>query len=183
MVKIQALWRGYLSRNIHVQRRFQAAIGKRLKAILLIQSIGRRYNSRKVVQARRILFHASATRIQKVYRGYICRYFIRCTKAAKRIQRLCRRFRIWKFQDAVIMVMQIKIGFRRRLAKVTFIQRVIRGFLARNYVFKRRLRNFMTKRASKCIMRHYRAYVKRKNYVPFICVRELYVRTITMTLL
>lgn len=156
--------------------KFEATLQRRRLAIPLMQSVGRRYNARKYYIKRRELLMGCVLKIQTLFRGYVTRVYICRVKAAKRIQRLLKRFRIWKFQDAVIMVMQIKIGFRTRLKTIVFIQRVIRGFNARCFVFNKRMVNFLRKRACAIIIRGYRRFVFRRSRLNFQYPTEQWVR-------
>lgn len=139
---------------------------------MLMQAFGRICNAKKAVAARRSLFMRHALIIQRVYRGYVTRYFLKRVKAARRIQRVCRRFRIWKFQDAVIMVMQIKRSFRKRLEGIVLMQRIIRGGMARHFVLMKRLLIFTRKHAVKVLIHEYRAYVERRNIIYFVYPSE-----------
>ena len=56
------------------------------------------------------------------------------------------------------MVMQIKIGFRKRLEVVIYLQRIVRGFLARNYIIKKKLLDVLRKTSTRVIIRAYRRY-------------------------
>ena len=105
---IQRVWRGFVCRNVHIRKRFERANRLRRHALILMQSVGRRYNAIKYVAAKRGVFITAVILIQKVYRGHVTRFYLKRVKGAKRLQKLCRRFRIWKFQDAVSVLLSLQ---------------------------------------------------------------------------
>lgn len=167
ILRLQRVWRGFLVRHSHRALKMHKMMTTRLKAIMLMQSFGRMCNAKRVVSLRRKMFMSNALKVQKIYRGHVTRCFLKRVRAARRIQQVCRRFRIWKFQDAVIMVMQIKRSFRKRLEGIVLMQRIIRGGMARHFVLMKKLHIFTKKHAVKVIMHEYRQYKVRRAIVYF----------------
>lgn len=128
---IQAIYRGYRIRYIHKQLKLKKNIPIRAEKVLIIQCQIRRFLSTKYVQARRLLYNTSATNIQKVYHGYLVRKWVKRDRAARVLQRASRMWRDRHFFNTVMMMVQLRKLFQRRIDAAIEIQRIIRGYLSR----------------------------------------------------
>jgi hypothetical protein len=165
--RIQAFYRGYKSRRIHVNIKYLRIKYVRLVAAVKIQSLARRYFGACRVHARRLLFKVSATHIQRTWRGFWRRKLLRIDWAARRIAKFMKLLHFFRFKDAVIMIMQLRRMFKKRMMLTVRIQRVYRGFSARRFVFHKRYWSLVQRAFAKKIQRAYKDYVVRKAIVPW----------------
>lgn len=165
--RIQAWFRGCRSRNIHVDMKYMRAKYRRLLAVVKIQALARRYFARCRVHALRLLYNTSARHIQRTYRGFKCRQLLRIDWAARRIAKFMKTLHFFKFKDAVIMIMQLRRMFKKRMAISILIQRIYRGYAGRQYVFKKRYWNLVSRSLAQKIQRGFRQYLIRKAIVPW----------------
>lgn len=165
--RIQAWYRGCQYRRIHVNIRYLRGKYTRMVAAVKIQSLARRYFGACKVIARRLLYKVSATHIQRTWRGYWRRKLLRIDWAARRIAKFMKTLHFFKFKDAVIMIMQLRRMFKKRMMLTVRIQRVYRGHSARRFVFNKRYWNCVQRAFAKKIQRCYRQYVIRKAIVPW----------------
>ncbi len=115
----------------------------RFFACVLIQSQMRRFLRSKFMSACRLKYNAAALAIQRIMRGRKCRSVLKIAWAARRIQKFMKRLHFFKFKDAVIMIMQLRLMARKQHRLAGLIQRVFRGHSTRCWVFNKRLWNFI----------------------------------------
>jgi hypothetical protein len=137
---IQAIYRGYRVRYSHKSLLIKNQIPYRAEKVLQIQCQMRRFLHLKIVKRRRILFNHSATQIQKVYHGFLVRRWFRRNRAARVLQRAARMWKDRHFFNTVMMMIQLKKLFQRRIDASIEIQRMIRGYLSRLHFFRYRQR-------------------------------------------
>lgn len=147
--------------------KYMRAKYKRLLAVTRIQALARRYFGRCKVHALRLLYNTSARHIQRTYRGFKCRQRLRIDWAARRIAKFMKTLHFFKFKDAVIMIMQLRRMFKKRMAITILIQRVYRGYAGRQYVFKKRYWNIVSRSYAQRIQRCFRQYMIRRAIVPW----------------
>lgn len=126
-------------------------VKKRVYAAIRIQSCMRRFRAAKKVGVIRGLKNAASVIIEKMYRGHIVRLRLKIYRAACRLQKFMKLIHFFRFKDAVIMVMQLRRMFYRRIKAATTIQRVYRGFSVRYDIFRDVLMHFIEKRAKRRI--------------------------------
>lgn len=170
--RIQAWYRGCMSRKIHVNIRYIRFKYVRLVAAVKIQALARRYFGACKVHARRLLFKESATHLQRTWRGYWRRKQLRIDWAARRLAKFMKLLHFFRFKDAVIMIMQLRRMFKRRVQLTLRIQRVARGFAGRRFVFHKRYWNLVRRAFAKKIQRAFRQYLIRRAEVPWVPPRE-----------
>jgi len=100
---------------------------------------------RKKARNIRKVYNKAALYIERIIRGWLCRRRLKVARAANRIKRLFKLIAFFKFKDIVIMIMQLRRMQKKRIRLSIEIQRVIRGFLGRRYVFRKRLYNILCK--------------------------------------
>lgn len=130
-IAIQAMFRGYRVRHSHKMILLKQKIPYRAERVVQIQCQMRRYLSLQSVKRRRILFHASALNIQKVYKGFLVRRWFKRNQAARVLQRAAKMWKDRHFFSTVMMMIQLKRLFQRRIDASIQIQRIIRGYLSR----------------------------------------------------
>ncbi len=160
---IQRVYRGYRCRKMHVPLRLHRDIPKRRTAVIAIQAQMRKFLGTKYMAARRRKFVLAAVSIQRSFRGWACRRRLRIDWAARRITKLMKKLRLFKFKDMVIMVIQLRRMFLRRASAALLIQRFFRGFMARNSIFKNQLWEFIMKRSARVIQKFYLKEKERKR--------------------
>eukprot|EP01032_Pedospumella_encystans_P013354 gene13354-15381_t len=165
--RIQSWFRCCRSRYIHVNIKFLRAKYKRLVSVVRIQSLARRRFAVNRVRAKRLRANNAARDIQRTWRGMWCRKLLRIDWAARRITKFFKLTFFFKFKDAVIMIMQIRRLFKRRMMLVIRIQRLFRGFSARWFVYRKRLWNIVSRSCVQKIQRAWRQLLKRRAYVPW----------------
>ncbi len=149
---------------------------RRYFACVLIQSVMRRFlQSRFMAECRR-RYNGAALNLERVFRGYKCRMRLLIAWAARRIQKFMKKLHFFKFRDAVIMIMQLRLMARKQHLLATFIQRVFRGYSARTWVFNKRLWQFICVMSARRIQRFYRREHARRSLVPFKYPGEEWVR-------
>ena len=132
---IQSFWRMWKVRFAYKHLKYEMQKKKRLEATILMQAAGRRRLARNFVQKIREKRTWAALFVQRHYRGFRVRIHVRDEKACRRIQKFFHSIRIFKFKDAVIMMVQLKKLSRRRHGNALQIQRIFRGYLGTVTVF------------------------------------------------
>lgn len=166
-IKIQALYRGYRIRYMHLNLLYENRKYSRLINAVKIQSIMRMFLFRKKARILRQLYTKVSLQIQRIIRGWLCRFRLKIAKAANRIKRLFKLIAFFKFKDIVIMIMQLRRMQKKRIRLSIELQRVIRGFLGRKYVFRKRLYNILCKLMIRKIQKWYRIENKRRKKKPW----------------
>lgn len=175
-MKIQAFYRRYVDKGVHLDMWFERNRRPRLLACILIQSHMRRFLRSRFMAAVRAKKNRAALFIQRVYRGFRCRKRLRISWAARRIQRFMKTLHFFKFKDSVIMVMQLRIMARKQHRLATRIQRVYRGHSTRVWVFNKRLWHFICILSARRIQRCYRRAKARWSMVPHVYPGEEWAR-------
>lgn len=157
-MKIQTAFRRYRVRNQHLELLFHKRLRKRVHSTIVIQAQMRRFLAKKHVNERRLSRNKAAEHIQSRYRGYKYRWHKKRIWAANRIKKLFKKLSFFKFKDTIIMIMQLKTMYRKRIQKLVRIQKVWRGYQGRMYVFRVRLHRLLIRRSAKIVTRFIRAY-------------------------
>jgi hypothetical protein len=165
--RIQAWFRGCRCRRIHVNIKYMQDVYRRLCAAVKIQSLARRYMASCAVTALKLKYKTSATHIERWWRGYKCRRILKIDWAARRIAKFMKRLFFFKFKDSVIMIMQLRRIFKRRVMLAVKIQRVYRGHSARIFVFNKRYWNIVQRTYCQKIQKAFRQFMVRRSYVPW----------------
>mmetsp|Transcript_16109 Transcript_16109/g.24282 ORF Transcript_16109/g.24282 Transcript_16109/m.24282 type:complete len:1767 (-) Transcript_16109:119-5419(-) len=130
-VAIQAVYRGYRLRHTHKPRLYELRIPLRIEKAVLIQCQMRRFLGNKIVVKRRKEYNSNALFIQRVFRGYVARKWIKRNEAAKVLQRASKVFKDRQFFNTVMMLVQLRKLFQRRDEAILLMQRTVRGYMAR----------------------------------------------------
>lgn len=156
---IQRQWRRYRVAQLHKELKRQLLLPIRHEKAIVIQSQVRRKIAIKEVQKRRLQMNSAALEIQRVYRGFLGRQWLRRDTAARKLQ--------WFFKGIpnkfFRMAMKIAFALRRKmLARENAALRIARFFRLcgafRQYV-KRKRELLRRNRAVYKIGRCYRLYV------------------------
>jgi len=165
--RIQRWYRGSLRRRIHTNIGYMRARYPRLLAAVKIQALVRRRLGTNRVRRIRQLFNDSARCVQRHWRGWWRRLQLRIDWAARRLVKFMRLLHFFKFKDTVIMVMQLRRLFKLRNKLAVKLQRMVRGHLARRFVFRKRLWIVVARSYSRKIIRSYRAHQQRLREIPW----------------
>jgi len=112
---------------------------RRMALVVVIQSQVRRRQATAAVQRRRLLYHKTATVIQRYYRGYACRLLLLLNAAARIIQRFMRRLVAINFRDAVSWWMEVRRQERRKQRAAEVVTGAVRMRLAKKELERRRV--------------------------------------------
>ena len=82
----------------------------------------------------------------------------------------------FKFKDTVIMIMQLRRLFKKRLNITIYLQRIYRGYSARKFVFHKKLIKIMKNSFIKKIQKYYLLYKIRKNTIIWEPPGELFIK-------
>ena len=162
---IQKNFRSYQIHGAHSNVKYTKKRLYRMVATVRVQSLMRRYLAAKRTRAMRVLFNKSARKIQKVYRGHLCRLRLYKHWAARRITKFMKTLHFHKFKDTVIMIMQLRRLFKKRNALALLIQRVYRGYTGRMYIHNRKMLAIIHRTYSRKIQRAYRDHLARRVVV------------------
>lgn len=173
---IQATFRMYRMRNIHLKYKYQRQIKVRFMKTIKIQAQMRRWLATRYVKYLRIKYYKACTVIQRHFRGHKCRLRLYRQWAARRITRFMKLLHFFKFRDTVIMIMQLRRLFKKRNKLALEIQRVYRGFSIRLFIFNKRLWEIVQKAYTKKLQKWYRFHRERRNRKPFRYPGEEWVR-------
>jgi hypothetical protein len=164
-VQIQVLWRGhYVRKSASEVIKEDRLVVDRLKACRQIQRYGRGYNGRKVFRAHRKICKDASTHVQKVCRGHLARCYYRRHWAAKRIQKLFKRYLAVQMLATMRLRMQAMMDEQLREWGVTVIQRFWRGALARMEFARRRAYFRLCQWAAAEIQRIFRGHLGRERW-------------------
>jgi hypothetical protein len=164
-VQIQILWRGYFVRkNMSEAIKEDRMVIERLKACRQIQRYGRGYNGRKGYKRHRKVCKAASINVQKLCRGHLARCFYRRHWAAKRIQRLFKRYLAVQMLATMRLRMQALMDEQLKEWGVTVIQRFWRGALARMEFARRRAYFRLCQWAAGAIQRVFRGHLGRLRW-------------------
>jgi hypothetical protein len=166
-IRIQSTYRMYHEKNVHLLLKDQKMKHVRCTAAITIQTQIRRFLFTKYMRQKRKLYNDCATMVQRIFRGYFCRSSLRIDWAAKRLTKFMKLLHFFKFRDTVIMVMQIRRLFIHRTDAAIEIQRVIRGFAGRLFVFRKRYYDILSFHSLRKIQRWYRFHHERRNRKPW----------------
>lgn len=125
------MYRGYRVRFTHRKTLIDRRLPLRIEMAILIQCQMRRFLGNKVVKHHRKTYHASALFVQRFYRGYRVRRWLRRDKAARVLQRASKTFKDRQFFNTVMMLVQLRKLFQRRDEAIVILQKVMRGCLTR----------------------------------------------------
>ena len=161
---IQKMWRGYNKRLIHKRVFFDAQIIRRIHAATLIQAKVRSLLVRKHLGHILFGFTREATRIQTVVRAFLAKRFIQKLRAAHKIKaffRECRKKFLWQ---GVLMVINLRIQFRRNDPHSTTIQKLFRGYSVRNHKFTHEIKKLQYERSHRTIVNFLtKLFLSRRN--------------------
>jgi hypothetical protein len=166
-IRIQSTYRMYRERNIHLLLKDEKMKQIRFIASIVIQTQIRRFLFTKYMRQKRKLYNDCATMIQRIYRGYFCRCSLRIDWAAKRLTKFMKLLHFFKFRDTVIMVMQLRRLFLHRNNAAIEIQRIVRGFEGRLFVFRKCYYEILSFHSLRKIQRWYRYHHERRNRKPW----------------
>ena len=162
---IQKIWRGYFRRLLHKELFFSAQVKRRIFAATIIQAKIRSLLVRKHLD--RILFGFSreALRIQSLVRAFLARRFLKRLRAALRLQaffRECRKKFLWR---GVLLVIDLRIQFRRNDPHSISIQKSFRGFLVRNRIHATGAEKIRCQRSKNIIARFLTKFLIRRRHL------------------
>jgi hypothetical protein len=103
----------------------------RVERAIVIQCQMRRFLGLKRVKHRRKTYQAGALFLQRCYRGYRVRRWLRRDRAAKVLQRASKTFKDRQFFNTVMMLVQLRRLFQRRDEAVVVMQKIVRGHMTR----------------------------------------------------
>ncbi|RYH07695.1 hypothetical protein EON65_41525, partial [archaeon] len=154
-IKIQSTYRMYRCKNLHLTYFYIKQVNRRWQGAIRIQCNMRKFLESKFMKIRRKLYHGACKTIQRIYRGFVVRYWMLKERSAKRIQKFMKKLYFFKFRDAVILVMQLRLLFIKRHNMAMFIQRVYRGYCARMLIFHMRYWRIISNTYARKIQRWY----------------------------
>lgn len=174
VVIIQRAFRRFRKKNLHLRMKIEGKpfIRRRNLAAIRIQCLARRMIARIFAKNRRAEWTTASIYIQKIFRGNRVRKIERRKWASRRIMKLMKRLRFFKFKDAVIVVMQLRLGFMKRINSSIQIQRFARGYLVRKHNFEVKLFEFVMNRCVRIIQKAVKAWLKRKAVRIFVYPSE-----------
>ncbi len=167
-VVIQRSFRGHRVRHLHGLLLADKQVSRRVLATIRVQSLVRRWLTQRRVTGKRSLFTAAAVVIQRHTRGFCCRRELQRFHAGVRILKFMKKIYLFRFKDAVILIMHLKTYFTKRNKNAMIIQRNFRGFSARYSLFKDRLMSVIIKAATRKLCKLFllfAAVLKRRNVV------------------
>jgi hypothetical protein len=132
------MYRGYCVRHTHKKLLSEKRAPLRSAKALIIQCQMRRYLGLKHAQEWRAIATAAVLLLQRVYRGFVVRNWLRRDRAARVLQRACKMFKDRRFFSLVMMMVHLRKIFQRRIVAATNIQKIIRAYLAKIHLAKRR---------------------------------------------
>jgi hypothetical protein len=175
-IRIQSCFRMYRVKKIHLELKDKKTPKLRMEAAITIQTQMRRFLETRYMKEKRKLYNFSCTQIQRIFRGWSTRQELRRQWAARRIQKFMKLLHFLKFRDTVIMVMQLRRLFQHRVKTACYLQRILRGYSARLFVFNKRFYNIISRVSAKKIQRWYRFHHERRNRKPWVPPSEEWAR-------
>ena len=135
---IQSTYRGYRLRYTHRKKLMQLKVPIRVERAIVIQCAMRRFLGTKEVKQRRVAYQAAALFIQRCFRGYVVRRWLRRQWAARVLQKAAKTFKDRQFFNTVMMLVQLRKLFQRRDVAVVKMQKIVRGHITRMQIRRHR---------------------------------------------